>query len=97
VSFYEELSYVRRAQAALRDGQSALALGLMESLDALPTQGALWAERNMTKVLALCQLERAEEAISIAKRVLENEGGTTYGPRLRSSCVGQYLPSSSGD
>lgn len=88
VSFYEELSYVRRAQAALRDGQSALALGLMENLDSLPTKGALWAERSVTKVLALCQLGRADEAKTIAGRVAQADTGKVYRKRLQASCAG---------
>lgn len=88
VSFYEELSYLRRAQAALRDGQSAMALGLMETLDSMPSKGALWAERNMTKVLALCQLGRAEEATAIATRVAQADTGQVYRKRLEASCAG---------
>jgi len=93
-SFYEELSYVRRAQAALRDGQSALALGLMETLDSMPNKGALWAERNVTKVLALCQLERADEAKVIAARLARADTGQVYRKRLEASCAG--APQESG-
>lgn len=88
VSVYEELSYLRRAQAALRDGQSALALGLMENLDAMPTRGALRAERNMTKVLALCQLGRAQDAKTIATRMAQLDAGQVYRKRLEASCAG---------
>jgi hypothetical protein len=91
-TFYKELSYVRRAQAALRDGQSALALGLMQELDGLPTKGALGAERNVTKVLALCQLGRELEAANIAAKVVQADTGRVYQQRLKGSCAGKHLP-----
>jgi hypothetical protein len=87
-TFYQELSYVRRAQAALKQKDGALALGLMTSLDELRPRGALNAERNVTKVLALCQLDRVEEARSLARRALRNDANTdVYRRRLAASCA----------
>lgn len=86
-TFYEELSYVRRAQAALGDGNPALALGLMQSLDEIQTHGALLAERTVTRVLALCALGRTEEATQIARRVISESPNQLYTSRLRASCA----------
>jgi len=88
LSFYEELAYLRRAQAALRRQESALALGLMQSLDRLSSGGALLSERAMTKVLSLCLLDRQEEALAIARELLVSEGGSLYTERLSRSCAG---------
>lgn len=87
LSFYEELTYLRRAQAALRRKEAALALGLMQSLDDLNTRGALSSERAMTKVLALCLLDRAEEATDVARELVTAEGGVPYVDRLSHSCA----------
>jgi hypothetical protein len=92
-TFYEELSYVRRAQTALHEGNAMLALGLMRSLDEIQPSGALWAERNVIQVLALCQLDRTAEANGIARSLLSGDGtADVYRRRLASSCVGASLP-----
>ncbi len=91
-TFYEELSYVRRAQSALQRGDGTLALGLMQSLDEIQPGGALLAERHVTRILALCQLDRREEAIAWAKRVLSSDGTTKmYRHRLSVSCAREAL------
>lgn len=91
---YDELSYVQRAQTALRNGDGALALGLMRSLDELQPAGALVPERSVLTVLALCQLGRVEEARAAATRALQGNEGSVYARRLETSCVGR---SSTGD
>ena len=92
-TFDEELSYVRRAQSALRRGDGLLALRLMRSLDESQPNGALLAERNVTRVLALCQLGRTEEAGLVARRVLSTDStATVYRRRLAGSCAGASLP-----
>jgi hypothetical protein len=85
--FYQELTFLRRAQAALRKGDAAYALGLMGSLDQIQKGGALGSERSMTKVLALCQLGRAPEATVIARRLLRGNSHLPYVQRLRRSCA----------
>lgn len=87
MSFYEELTYLRRAQAALRRKEPALALGLMQSLDELSSAGALLSERAMTKVLSLCLLEREEEALEVARGLTSSDGAALYRERLGSSCA----------
>ncbi len=91
-TFYEELSYVRRAQSALQQGNGTLALGLMQSLDEIQASGALMAERRMTRVLALCQLDRTAEATEVARSMLSGDGtADVYRRRLAGSCAGAGL------
>ncbi len=94
LTFYEELSYVQRAQAALRDGNGALALGLMDSLDQKPNKGALWAERRVTRALALCQLDRVDDAGRIAREIISRDSARVYHKRLLGSCAGPALSES---
>lgn len=86
---YDELSYVQRAQTALRNGDPALALGLMRTLDEQQPAGALVAERTVLSALALCQLGRVEEARSLASGVLKSNAASVYRRRLENSCVGR--------
>ncbi len=84
----DELAYVRRAQTALRHNNGALALALMRTLDEVLPRGALLAERNVTRVLALCQTGRVEEARVLARRVLRNDPtANVYAGRLAASCA----------
>lgn len=87
---YDELSYVQRAQTALRNGDAALALGLVRTLDERQPKGALLAERGVLRVLALCDLGRHDEARSAALATF-GTGGTNdvYRRRIESSCVGK--------
>ena len=97
ISFYEELSYIRRAQTALANGNPALALGLMGSLKELRSDGALLAERGVTEVLALCALDRQAEARVVADGVRGRSDGSMYVGRLEKTCAGATEPSDSGD
>lgn len=95
---YDELSYVQRAQTALRNRDAALALGLMRTLDERQPQGALAAERTVLSVLALCQLGRLEEARSLDAAALKNGNvPDVYRRRLDSSCVGRIDQSAGSD
>jgi hypothetical protein len=93
-TFYEELSYLRRAQAALRGGKPALALGIMTSLDEMQRVGALDLERRVTKALALCDLGRAAEAKAVSAPIFKQQAHSVYVKRLKESCVGA-LPADS--
>ena len=95
LTFYEELSHIRRAQTALAGGNPALALGLMRSLDEQYAAGALLAERGMTEVLALCALKRDDEARAVAARVRTRADGSMYVARLDKTCAA--VPVDSGD
>jgi hypothetical protein len=87
LEFHEELSHLRRAQLALKQGNPELAWGLMRSLDELRPGGALLPERRMTKVLALCALDRKTEAQGEARRLLESKQNSVYSARLKTTCA----------
>lgn len=93
-TFYEELSYLRRAQAALRGGNPSLALGIMTSLDEMQKVGALDLERRVTKALALCDLGRSAEAKAVSAPIFKQQTHSVYTKRLKESCVGA-LPADS--
>lgn len=93
-TFYEELSYLRRAQAALRGGNPSLALGIMTSLDEMQKVGALDLERRVTKALALCDLGRSTEAKAVSAPIFKEQTHSVYTKRLKESCVGA-LPADS--
>jgi hypothetical protein len=86
-SFYEELEYLKRAQSALRQGNGALALGLMTSLDSIQPGGALLSERGVAKVLAHCQLGDVESAERVAERLADTDMASVYAERLENSCA----------
>jgi len=86
-TFYEELVYLKRAQAALKSGDAALALGLMKSLDDQQPGGALLAERRVTKVLALCQLGNESGATKVAREIAAHGSASVYAERLEHSCA----------
>jgi hypothetical protein len=86
-TFYEELSFLRQAQAALHDGQPARALGLMQALDARQQAGALGLERRVTKALALCGLDRPAEARAEAAPLFVEQNDSVYARRLNETCA----------
>jgi len=87
VTFYEELSYIRRAQTALAQQNPGLALGLMRTLAEMRADGALVAERTMTEILALCALGQEDEASGVAARLRQRKDGAMYAPRLDKTCA----------
>jgi len=97
LDFDQELAQLRRAQAALRDGQARLALALIERLDAVGGTGALLAERGITRVLSLCALGREQEALRAAGALLERADGAVYRSRLATSCARELIEETAGD
>jgi len=91
-SFYEELQYLKRAQSALRQGNGALALGLMTELDSIQPGGALLSERGVTQVLAHCQIGDVASAERVARRLTAQGLASVYTERLENSCAGAVLP-----
>lgn len=82
-----ELEQLRRAQRALQKGEPARALQAMLDLDREASAGALYPEKQIIKVLALCALGRNAEAESLARRLSASSGGVVYSSRLKNSCV----------
>jgi hypothetical protein len=85
---HDELSAVRRAQSVLAAGHPAQALRLLEAYGEANPGGNLLVERELTRVLALCELGRRAEAREAAARVEQLPGGAAYRTRLVSSCAG---------
>ena len=82
-----ELAMLRRARRALRENNGRLALGIVESLSERFPRGALLEERQATRVLSLCQLDRVSQALQGARDFLRNHPGSVYAERVRSSCA----------
>ncbi len=85
----EELSYLRRAQNALGSGDPQLALGLVRTLDErVPSgSGKMLPEREVTRIMSLCALERQDEAEERGRVFFERYGKTMYAERVRRSCA----------
>ena len=79
-----ELSLLRRVQAALRryDGATALA-----ELDAHPRQGVLRAELEAARILALCLLDRGDEARAAAARFALEHPSSPQRAAIDASCA----------
>ncbi len=82
-----ELSMLQRARRALNADNGRLALGIVMDLDERFPKGVLIEERNATRVLSLCMLNRAEEARRFGRRFLERHPASVYAERVRQSCI----------
>jgi hypothetical protein len=65
-----------------------LALGIVQSLDERFPNGVLMEERVATRILSLCQLDRADEARAQAQHFLLEHPRSVYAERVRHSCAG---------
>jgi hypothetical protein len=80
-----ELALLRRVQAALRRQAGAQALA---ELDAYPRAGgALVAERQAARILALCQLDRSSEAHQLAARFAREHPQSPQQAAIDASCA----------
>jgi hypothetical protein len=82
-----ELAMLQRARRALNADNGRLALGIVEELDERFPKGVLVEERSATRILSLCQLERAAEAKRAARGFLELYPSSVYAERVRQSCA----------
>ncbi len=82
----EEMRLMNAAQAALRgnDPQRALQL-LREHAAAFPT-GKLTSAREVTRIMALCQSGRGEQARGEAERFLTQHPGSPFADRVKKIC-----------
>ena len=85
--FLEAVRWLRRAQRAVRRGEGALALGLLEQLDERFPPELLGEERRATRVLGLCGTGEDERARALARELLAQSPRSIYAERLRSSCA----------
>lgn len=83
----QELEQLQAAQRALRSGQPLQALDRVNQLDREVPGGALYPERQIIKVLALCALNRQTDARALATRLQESPSAAVYSARLRNTCV----------
>lgn len=83
----EETAELRRAQQALRAGNSQLALKLLSQQDQTFRQGALQQERSAARVLALCQSGHKDLARSEAERFEQRWPKSALVARVRTSCL----------
>lgn len=82
-----ELAMLQRARRAMNADNGRLALGIVEELDERFPKGVLVEERSATRILSLCQLERAAEAKRAARDFLELYPSSVYAERVRQSCA----------
>ncbi len=84
-----ELALLRRARTALdrRDPQAALSLAKQHA--ALYPRGTLRQERLATQILALCGLQRPEEARVLVRELERVAPRSPHLMRIRTSCVRQ--------
>jgi len=86
-SLAAELAMLQRARRALNADNGRLALGIVQELDERFPKGVLVEERNATRILSLCQLERVAEAKQAARDFLERYPSSVYAERVRQSCA----------
>jgi hypothetical protein len=83
----EETAELRRAQQALRAGNSQLAMKLLSQQDQTFRQGALQQERSAARVLALCQSGHKDLARTEAEHFEQRWPKSALVARVRSSCL----------
>jgi hypothetical protein len=81
-----ETAALLSTQRALRDGNTRLALALLDEQDATYGTGALQEERAAARVLALCQSGLVEEARAEADRFERRWPRSALLGRIRSAC-----------
>jgi hypothetical protein len=82
----EETQELRQAQQALRAGNVALALKLLNQQDQTFGRGVLQEERSAARVLALCQNGQTDRARAEAARFEQQWPKSALLARVRSSC-----------
>ena len=83
----DEVRVLNEAHVALRDGDSARALALLDDHRRRFSRGALGEERQAARVLALCDAGRVAEAKAAAERFLAASPRSPLAPRVRQSCA----------
>jgi hypothetical protein len=84
-----ETQLLREADAALRGGDAARALGLLDEHARAYPNGALREEESAERVFALCKLGRVPEARGEADRFLRANGDSPLAASVRASCGGR--------
>jgi len=92
-SLSEELDLLRRAERTIRAGNSMVALGLLNELDARFPKGQMLDERAAARVMANCQLADETAAKVMGQAYLGAHAQSVYAARVRSIC---HLDAESG-
>jgi hypothetical protein len=92
--FFEAVQLLRRARNALQKGEAALALGLLDEMDARFPREVLDEERGATRVLGLCASGASEAARQLTARLNVRYPRSIYAHRLEQSCAGSAVRSS---
>lgn len=83
----EETAQLRQAQQALRGGQAARALTMLDEQGRLFARGVLGQERMVTRILALCALGRRGEAQRLGAAMERASPRSPHLTTLRNSCA----------
>jgi hypothetical protein len=87
-SLLKEIALLEQVQVALRAGNGARALSLLDQNSPQPGSGQLGAERLAAEVFAACQAGDRERAARAARRFLQAYPATPASARVRASCAG---------
>lgn len=82
----DEIALVRDARAALRAGDAARSLSLLDTHDRLFPDGALGEDCAAERVYALCALGRTDDARVVATRFLAEHPVSPHAAAVRASC-----------
>lgn len=82
----EEVRLLREAHAALRAGDGARAMALLDEGAARFPAGALREERAASRVVALCRLGRTDEGAAAAREFLGEWPASPLAARVRAAC-----------
>jgi hypothetical protein len=93
--FLEAVQLLSRSRRALERQEPALALSLLDELDARFSARLLDEERAATRVLALCASGERERALALARSWFSTRPRSIYTPRLEQSCASEALRTSS--
>lgn len=85
-SLSEELDLLRRAERTIRAGNSMVALGLLNELDARFPKGQMLDERAAARVMGNCQLTDPSSAKAMGQAYLGSHAQSVYTARVRSIC-----------
>jgi hypothetical protein len=82
----EELELIQAAHMAMRQGDRASALTMLDSHSKRFPRGALREEREATRAIALCELGRLDQGRGVAQRLLIESPHTPLAARINKSC-----------
>jgi hypothetical protein len=81
-----EIRGLGEAHGALKDGDPARALALLDEQSAAYADGQLRQERDAARVLALCKLGRTDDGRALAARFLAENPRSPLTDRVRAAC-----------